>query len=114
MSMMRVTRYMLQQHSPGVKKFEQVIIITCNKKDYNYWNFVKFWTRVLTLREFYVNYLKSLFRRGPLQHCPACADGNLNDATRAMLLYLDELGYLVVDRYLDGTLELETYCYVVF
>ncbi len=95
------------------KSFKQVVIITWNKKDFKFWQLVKRWIRVLTPREFYVNYLKPVFSPQLTPSCLACAVDQLDSVIRATLLYLNESDYIVTEHLPDGSIELETYCHRV-
>ncbi len=95
------------------KNFRQVAIITWNKKDFKFWQLVKQWIRVLTPREFYINYLRLVLRPQLTPPCLTCAVDRLDIAIRAMLLYLNEPDYIIVGHLSDGSIELETYCHRV-
>jgi len=60
------TRYVKDEEDPLYiatalylkRNFKQVVIITWNKGDFKFWQLMRHWIRVLTPREFYVNYLR--------------------------------------------------------
>ena len=95
------------------RSFKQVAIITWNKRDFKFWQLMRHWIRVLTPREFYVNYLRLVPRPQLAPQCLACAVDRLDLAIKAALLYLNESDYIIMERLSNGSIELETYCHRV-
>ena len=95
------------------RSFKQVVIITWNKRDFEFWQLIRHWIRVLTPREFYVNYLKLVLRPRLAPPCLACAVDRLDIAIKAALIYLNEPDHIIMERLSDGSIELETYCHRV-
>jgi len=56
---------------------------------------MRYWIRVLTPREFYVNYLRLVLRPQLTPPCLACAVDRLDIAIKATLLYLNEPDYII-------------------
>jgi len=88
--------------------FKQAILITWNKRDFDFWQLVKRWVRVLNPREFYINYLL------PTQiRCLLCHATSLEKALEAALLYIGERQHLVVNAKPPNRIEIETPCHMV-
>ena len=97
------------RHEEG---FKQAILVTWNKRDYDFWPLMKRWVRVLDPREFYNNYLMLLLP--PLQvECLFCSVTSLEKAVEATLLYIGERQYLVIDAEPPSRIEIETPCHTV-
>ncbi|MEM4971504.1 MAG: PIN domain-containing protein [Sulfolobales archaeon] len=94
------------------KGFKQVILVTWNKRDYDFWSLMRHWVRVLDPREFYTNYLRPLLSPIPGQ-CLLCNVTSLEKAIEATLLYIGEHQYLVVNAEPPNRIEIETSCYMV-
>jgi len=92
--------------------FKQVILVTWNKRDFDFWQLVGRWVRVLDPREFYTNYLRPFLSPAPIQ-CLLCKVDSLNKAIKATLLHIGERQYLVVDAKPPDRIEIETPCYIV-
>ena len=95
------------------RSFKQVVIITWNKRDFKFWQLVRHWIRVLTPREFYVNYLRPILRPQLAPPCLVCAVDRVDMVIKAALLYLNEPDYVIMEHLSNGSMELETYCHRV-
>ena len=95
------------------RSFKQVAIITWNKRDFKFWQLVRHWIRVLTPREFYVNYLRPVLKPQLAPPCLVCAVDRVDVAIKAALLYLNEPDYVIMEHLSNGSMELETYCHRV-
>lgn len=94
------------------ERFKQVILVTWNKRDFDFWRLMERWIRVLDPREFYTNYLRPLF--SPVQvQCLLCNAAVLEKVVEATLLYIGERQYLVVTEDPPSKIEIETPCYMV-
>jgi len=94
------------------EEFKQVILVTWNKRDYDFWRLVDRWVRVLNPREFYTNYLRPFF--SPVQvQCLLCSVTSLEKAVEAALLYIGERQYLVISAEPPNKIEIETPCHIV-
>ena len=94
------------------KKFKQAILVTWNKRDYDFWPLMKHWVRVLNPREFHTNYLRPLL--SPIQtQCLQCSVASLERAVEAALLYTGERQYIVVDAESPTKIEIETPCHMI-
>lgn len=91
------------------RSFKQVVIITWNKRDFKFWQLVRHWIKVLTPREFYVNYLRPQLA----PPCLVCAIDRVDMVIKVALLYLNEPDYVIMEHLSNGSMELETYCHRV-
>jgi len=82
------------------RSFKQIIIITWNKRDFKFWQLMRQWIRVLTPREFYVNYLRFVLRPQLAPPCLACVVDRQDMVIKATLLYLNEPDYVIRNIYL--------------
>ncbi|MCE4605170.1 MAG: PIN domain-containing protein [Desulfurococcales archaeon] len=94
------------------ERFKQAILVTWNKRDYDFWPLMKRWVRVLDPKEFYTNYLRPL--PPPIQtQCLICKVASLERAVEAALLYIGEHQYLVVNAEPPTKIEVETPCHMI-
>ncbi len=90
------------------ERFKQAILVTWNKRDYDFRLLMKRWVRVLDPREFYINYLSP-----PPPVCLLCRAANLEGAVEAALLYIGERQYLIVNAEPPTKIEIETPCHII-
>jgi len=92
--------------------FKQAILVTWNKRDFDFWQLVERWVRVLDPREFYTNYLRPLFSPDQVQRL-LCSATSLEKAVEAVLLYIGERQYLVINAEPPDKIEIETPCHMI-
>ena len=89
------------------ERFKQAILVTWNKRDYDFRLLMKRWVRVLDPKEFYTNYLRPL--PPPIQtQCLICKVAGLERTVEAALLYIGERQYLIVNAEPPTKIEVET------
>jgi len=94
------------------ERFEQAILVTWNKRDFDFWRMVERWVRVLDPKEFYANYLRPFFSPARVR-CLLCSAASLEKAVEASLLYVGERQYLVINAEPPNKIEVETPCYMI-
>lgn len=99
-------------HLRSEEGFKQAILVSWNKRDFDFWRLVKRWVRVLDPRELYTNYLRPLLSPFQVQ-CLLCSATSLEKVIEAALLYIGERQYLVVNKELPNKIEIETTCYMI-
>ena len=92
--------------------FKQAILVTWNKRDYDFWPLIKRWVRVLDPREFYTNYLRPPLSLTQIQ-CLICRVASLERAIEAAFLYIGEHQYFVINVEPPNKIKIETPCHII-